>query len=96
MSGFNHLRAAVAGAVLTALAATACDTATAGPEDDPGVTEPFEELTRIYPPTNIPRIYPPTDPYVPADRTGAGVRILPSPRPSPAREGELVSAGDRA
>jgi hypothetical protein len=70
MSGFNHLRAAVAGAVLTALAATACDTATAGPEDDPGVTEPFEELTRIYPPTNIPRIYPPTDLYVPADRTG--------------------------
>lgn len=72
MSTINNLRAAVIGAVLITLAATAtaCGPATAGPEDGLGVTEPFDELTRIYPPTNIPRIYPPTDLPVPADRTG--------------------------
>lgn len=70
MPTINNLRAAVAGAVLTTLAVTACGTATAGPEDGLGVTEPFDELTRTYPPTNIPRIYPPTDLPVPADRTG--------------------------
>jgi hypothetical protein len=68
----NHLRAVVAGAVLTALAATACERAAAGLEVGLGVTEPFDEVTRIYPPTDIPRIYPPTDPVrgVPADRAG--------------------------
>jgi hypothetical protein len=85
MTTITNRRAAVAGVVLTALAATACNTATANPddspEDSPGVTEPFDP-TRIYPPTNlprvdqptsIPRIYPPTDlPVrgVPAGRTG--------------------------
>ena len=77
MPTFHHLRAAVAGAALIPLAATACGTAAAdpvdGPEDGAGVVEPFDEVTRIYPPTNIPRIYPPTDPpvrAVPADRSG--------------------------
>jgi hypothetical protein len=70
MPAINNLRAAIAAAVLTAFAATACGPATADPEDSTNVTEPFEELTRIYPPTNIPRIYPPTDLHVPEDRAG--------------------------
>ena len=73
MSRSNQLRAAVAGAVLTALAATACNSAAAGPQDGLDVTEPFDEVTRIYPPANVPRIYPPTDlpvREVPADSTG--------------------------
>ena len=81
MSRINHLRAAVAAAVLTTLAATACDTASADPEDAAGDTEVFEELTRIYPPTGIPpvpRIYPPTDippvPRIYPRRTSTGRR----------------------
>ena len=73
MTTFNHIRAVVAGVVLTALAATACDTATAGPAHGPDVIEPFDEVTRIYPPTNIPRIYPPADlpaRGAPTDHTG--------------------------
>jgi hypothetical protein len=66
MPTINHLRAAVATAVLTTLAATACNTATAG-SDRHGVTEPSEQQTRIDAPTEVPRIYPPTDLYVPGD-----------------------------
>ena len=72
MPTINHLRAAVAGAVLTAHAATACDTAAAGPEGGLGVSEPVEEMTRLYPPTKGCRRYPPTDPVRGVPAAGAG------------------------
>ena len=66
MSAINNLRSAVAAALLTTLAATACGTATASSDDGRDVTGQVDE-PRIYPPTDVPvrevppRIYPPTD-----------------------------------
>ena len=78
MSAINNLRAAVAAALLTTLAATACGSATANSDDVLDVTGQVDE-PRIYPPTDVPvreippRIYPPTDipvREVPADNVG--------------------------
>ena len=62
----NNVRAGLAGALLTVLAAPACGTATAGSDGARDVRDEVVE-PRTYPPTDVPvlevppRIYPPTD-----------------------------------